>query len=103
MNNRQGPEQRPHRHTYVTSSHPLVLGAVALQRNVRLFHVPHTTQPSESAKFVLNRKLQKKHHSFNLNTQEVKNERFLIWTRQNNVRIFGKCCLRQSDAREKLI
>ena len=31
--------------------------------------------------------------------QEVKNERFLIWIRQNNVRIFGKCCLRQSDNR----
>ena len=27
------------------------------------------------------------------NTQEVKNERFLISTRQNNVRIFGIRCL----------
>ena len=26
----------------------------------------------------------------NKNTQEVKNECFLIWTRQNKVRIFGK-------------
>ena len=33
------------------------------------------------------------------NTQEVKNERFLISTRQNNVRIFGIRCLRQSDKR----
>ena len=22
---------------------------------------------------------------------------FLIWTRQNNVKMFGKCCLEQSD------
>ena len=35
----------------------------------------------------------------NQNTQEVKNERFLIWTRQNKTRIFGKFCLRQSDER----
>ena len=33
----------------------------------------------------------------NQNTQEVKNECFLISTRQNNVRIFGIRCLRQSD------
>ena len=36
----------------------------------------------------------------NQNSQVVqKKERFLIWTRQNNVRIFGKCCLRQRDER----
>ena len=35
----------------------------------------------------------------NPNTQEVKHERFLMWTRQNNVQIFGKFCLRQSDKR----
>ena len=37
----------------------------------------------------------------NRNTQKVKNERFLISTRKNSVRIFGKCCLRvrQSDKR----
>ena len=29
----------------------------------------------------------------NQNTQEVKKRSFLIWTRQNNVHIFGKCCL----------
>ena len=32
-------------------------------------------------------------------TQEVKNEHFLIWTRQTNLQIFGKVCLRQSDER----
>ena len=32
-------------------------------------------------------------------TQEVKQERFLIWSRQNNVQTFGKCCLRESDER----
>ena len=35
-----------------------------------------------------------------IETQEVKNERFLISTRQNNVRIFGIHCLRQSDKRK---
>ena len=35
----------------------------------------------------------------NLNTQEVKNECFLIWTRQNNVAILSRCFLRQSDER----
>ena len=36
----------------------------------------------------------------NENAQEVKNERFKKkWTRQNNVRTFGKCYLRQSDER----
>ena len=25
-------------------------------------------------------------------------ERFLVWTRENNMQIFGKCCLWQSDA-----
>ena len=33
------------------------------------------------------------------NTQEVKYEHFLIWTRQNNDQIFGVCCLLQSDKR----
>ena len=33
------------------------------------------------------------------NTQEVKNERFLIRTRQNTVPNFGQFCLRQSDER----
>ena len=41
--------------------------------------------------------------SMNQNTQEVqkefKKERFLIWTGQNNVQIFCKCCLQQSDKR----
>ena len=35
----------------------------------------------------------------NIKTHEAKNERFIIWTRQNNVHIFGKICLRQSDER----
>ena len=35
----------------------------------------------------------------NQNTKEVKHERCLIWIGQNNVRILGKCCLRQSDKR----
>ena len=35
----------------------------------------------------------------NQNTQDVKNELFLISTGQSNVRNFGKCCLRQSDER----
>ena len=35
----------------------------------------------------------------NQNTQEFKNERYLIRTRQNNVHIFGKFCLRHSDIR----
>ena len=38
----------------------------------------------------------------NQNSQEVKNERFLIWTRQDNARIFGKCCLRQSNERTNI-
>ena len=29
----------------------------------------------------------------NQNTQDVKNEHFLILTRQNNMQIFGICCL----------
>ena len=38
-------------------------------------------------------------YAANQNTQEVKRERFLTSTRQNNVHIFGKFCLRQSDER----
>ena len=41
----------------------------------------------------------------NQNTQEVKNERLLISTRQNNVRVFGILCLpltkRQTDKQVK--
>ena len=35
----------------------------------------------------------------NQNTQEVKNERFLIWTKQKKMRILGNFCLQQSDER----
>ena len=30
---------------------------------------------------------------------QSKLDRFLVWTRHNNVRIVGKCCLQQSDER----
>ena len=36
------------------------------------------------------------------NTQEVKHERLIIWTRQNNVHIFGKFCLGQRDERTNI-
>ena len=40
--------------------------------------------------------------NINQNTREVKNELFLIWTRQNHVQILGNFCLRQSDAHESI-
>ena len=35
----------------------------------------------------------------NQSTEEVKRERFVIWTRQTNVDIVGMCCIEQRDTR----
>ena len=55
---------------------------------IQVTHKSHTHKPMH---------FESKMHTYCQNTQEVKNGRFLIWTRQNNMRIFSKCCHRQSD------
>ena len=52
-----------------------------------------------NASFVGSLEKIKQQENVNQNTQEVKNDCFLKWTRQNKVQIFSKFCLRPSDER----
>ena len=64
-------------------------------KEARISHALHWDKNSFliKSKFIKYAAIKSKH------TIRGYNERFLIWTRQNKVRIFGKFCLRQSDER----